>query len=104
MCVLLANVYHLSVLACDHNMLSWDNLLEGHVSPHLALLCAEFLCSVRSRLQIESWAHQMMKHLINITNHQWLYGNECVHLKLVEGNTTAEHLDIMAKCKGYDAH
>ena len=102
MCVLLADFYHFSVLACDLNMLSWDNLLEGHVSHHLALLCAEFPRSIRSRLQIESWARQLMKHLINITHHQWLYRNECVHLKLVEGNMAAEHLDIMAKCKGYD--
>ena len=86
---------HLVGWAKEHDILGWDNFLEGRIGRSLFEVQARFLRHIRSRRKIKSWATQFMQQVLRITHQQWIYRNTRIHIYQVEGKTAAEHREIM---------
>ncbi len=75
----------------DHDNLGWDSFIMGRISKSLLAIQQSHLTQVGSRQSISSWASQFTHKLLNIPHKQWLYRNARIHIRLVEGLTTAKH-------------
>ena len=69
----------------------------GLISNSLFAIQHSHLAQAGSRQSISSWASQFTHKLLNIPHKQWLYQNVRIHIRLVEGLTTAEHNTIQDK-------
>jgi hypothetical protein len=85
--------------ARDHDHLGWQNFLEGRITTSLLRLQERFLEEAGSRQSIRAWSTNLIHHLVGIVHKQWLYRNANIHLKVVEGRTTAEHREIMSEVR-----
>jgi hypothetical protein len=88
-----------SQVAHDIDALGWDNLLEGRIPHSLVDLQSSYLRRSKSFWKIKTWASHCTQHLLNITHRQWLYRNARIHLRKVEGLTTADHLEVFLLVK-----
>lgn len=86
-------------IARDVDALGWDCLLEGRVPASLIDLQSFYLRKHKSWWKIQTWASQLIQHLLNITHRQWLYRNARIHLRKLEGMTNSEHEDIFELVK-----
>ena len=81
----------------DHDILGWESFIMGRISTSFFTIQRTHLNHSGSRLSITSWASQFTHKLLNIPHKQWLYRNARIHIRLVEGLTTAEHNTIRDK-------
>jgi hypothetical protein len=81
--------------AREHDLLGWDNFLEGRMTKSLLRLQKDFLYRSGSTMSIRAWATTFIHLLIGIMHQQWVYRNASVHIKLVEGRTQEEHRQVM---------
>lgn len=81
--------------ATQHDILGWDNFLEGRIGHQVFELQRKHLQHIQSRRKIKSWAVQFIQQVLRITHQQWLYRNTKIHIRQVEGKTASEHLEIM---------
>ncbi len=81
----------------DHDNLGWDSFIMGRISKSLFAIQHSHLTQIGSRQSISSWASQFTHKILNIPHKQWLYRNARIHIRLVEGLTTAEHNTIRDK-------
>jgi hypothetical protein len=81
--------------AKDHDLLGWDNFLEGRMA--LSLLKAQRDLPRHNNCQLSkhNWVATLVQHLLGISHRQWVYQNTKVHLKLKEGRSLSEHEAIM---------
>jgi hypothetical protein len=86
---------HLHQWAEEHDILGWDNFLEGRVGHTIFRLQRKSLSDAQSRMHIKTWATLFIQHVLTITHQQWAFRNARVHIRLLEGKTAAEHRDIM---------
>ena len=86
---------HLIEWAQEHDILGWDNFLEGRIGDQLFRVQDRHLRCIQSRRHIKTWAISFIQQVLNITHEQWLYRNTRIHIRLVEGKTAAEHREIM---------
>jgi hypothetical protein len=86
---------HLHKWAQEHDILGWDNFLEGRVGSQLFQLQQDKLHRHPSRLHIKTWGTTFIQHVLSITHDQWTFRNARVHIKLLEHKTADEHDSIM---------
>ena len=86
---------HLHKWAQEHDILGWDNFLEGRVGSQLFQLQQDKLHRHPSRLHIKTWGSKFIQHVLSITHDQWIFRNARVHIKLLEHKTVDEHDSIM---------
>jgi hypothetical protein len=88
---------HLYEWAREHDILGWDNFMEGRIGTRLFLLQEKQLLKQQSRWTIKTWGTQFIQRVLSITHHQWLFRNARVHIRLVEGKTSEEHHTVMTE-------
>lgn len=86
---------HLLEWSKQHDILGWDNFLEGRVAKTLFSLQHNSLIKKKSRMHIKTWSVQFIQRVLDITHLQWIFRNTRVHIRLLEGKTTNEHHKIM---------
>ena len=86
---------HLLKWSQDHDILGWDNFLEGRISASLLSLQQASLTKENSPIHIKTWSTHFIQRVLDITHQQWLFRNTRVHIRLLEGKTTEEHNAIM---------
>lgn len=86
---------HLEEWAIEHDILGWDNFLEGRISKKLFHLQQRHLVKLGSRIHIHTWARKFTRLVLAITHRQWLFRNARIHIRLQEHKTPQEHQDIM---------
>lgn len=86
---------HLLKWSQEHNILGWDNFLEGRISASLLSLQQASLTKLNSPIHIKTWSTHFIQCVLDITHQQWLFRNTRVHIRLLEGETTEEHNAIM---------
>mmetsp|Transcript_1592 Transcript_1592/g.2557 ORF Transcript_1592/g.2557 Transcript_1592/m.2557 type:complete len:137 (-) Transcript_1592:123-533(-) len=79
-----------------HDILGWDNFVEGRISKRLVHLQAQYLSTIQTFVQPSSWASGLMRQLLLLTHQQWLYRNCTVHYK-AEGRSLHQHEQILRK-------
>ena len=79
-----------------HDILGWDNFVEGRISKRLVHLQAQYLSTIQTFVQPSSWASGLMRQLLLLTHQQWLYRNCTVHYK-AEGRSLQQHEQILRK-------
>ena len=91
---LVAGTQRFRLLAKFHDLLGWDNFMEGRLCT-LWLECRELdIARLGLRSTSESWATGLSRLLLELTHKQWIYRNSVVHYK-VEGLTIPQHDKIM---------
>jgi hypothetical protein len=86
---------HLTQWTRDHDILGWDNFLEGCICRMLFSLHHTTLTRNLPQLKITPWAVTFIQQVLGITHKKWLYRNMHIHVRLLEGKTTEEHHHIM---------
>jgi hypothetical protein len=81
--------------AIEHDILGWDNFLEGRIGNVLLSMQQARLNAIGSRTHISTWATGFIRRILDITHKQWLYRNARLHICLQEGKTIEEHDFIM---------
>ena len=81
--------------AHEHDILGWDNFVEGRIGTELIAIQRKQLHDHGSRQHISNWAGTFVSKVLAITHSQWVYRNTKVHLRLVEGKTLIEHDEVM---------
>ena len=84
-------------LARVHDLLGWDNFLEGRISK--GYLDAHRLTGRGdpSYYDVINWGKGLVERLVRITHKQWLFRNCHVHFKKLEGLSPAQHDDIFER-------
>ena len=77
-----------------HDTLGWDNFLEGRISERLVELQTSYLSTIETYIRPSSWASGLMRQLLLLTHHQWMYRNATVHYK-ADGKSLPEHEQIL---------
>ena len=88
---------HLHEWAKEHDILGWDNFLEGRIGSSILLLQKASLKKHKSRLHIKTWSTQYIHHILAITHQQWIFRNARVHICLLEGKKSEEHQAVMTE-------
>jgi len=78
-------------LAEATDLLQWDCFLEGRISPLWISLMKPVLIESGLRLPPEKWGRQFVELLLQITHKQWIFRNNGVHYRGLDGLTQAEH-------------
>jgi hypothetical protein len=86
---------HLQEWAMEHDVLGWDNFLEGRIGTKLFELQQASLQRNQTRLHIKTWGTQFIHQVLAITHNQWTFRNARIHIRLMENKTTEEHDSIM---------
>ena len=81
-------------LASDCDSLGWHCLVEGRISSSWLPAIALSLPTSHRRLSPERWSHQLIKHLLNISHSQWIFRNNHIHYRHVDGLTSAKHDEL----------
>jgi hypothetical protein len=74
-----------------HDLLGWDNFLEGRIRCTLFHLQESHFVKIGSQQKIPTWATLFIHHFLSIAHSQWLYRNTSIHIHLQECKTTVEH-------------
>ena len=62
-----------------HDTLGWDNFVEGRISRRLVDLQAQYLSTIQTYVNPNSWGSGLIRQLLILTHQQWLYRNCTVH-------------------------
>ena len=82
------------LLAKFHDLLGWDNFVEGRLCKLWLELREVDISTLGLRSTAESWATGLSRRLLELTHRQLIYRNSVVHFK-VEGLTLNKHGTIM---------
>eukprot|EP00984_Skeletonema_dohrnii_P027046 scaffold16475_cov75-Skeletonema_dohrnii-CCMP3373.AAC.1 len=79
-----------------HDNLGWDNFVEGRISRRLVDLQAQYLSTIQTYVNPNSWGSGLIRQLLILTHQQWLYRNCTVHYK-TDGRSLPQHKEILQK-------
>ena len=83
-------------LARMQDRLGWDCFVEGRISKAFLQIMKPCLREV-GRRSVDQWGKEFVKSLLLLTHKQWLYRNARKHIRLMDGMTEAEHLEVFAR-------
>ena len=80
-------------LAIVQDRLGWDCFVEGHIYKLFLQVMKPCLREV-GRRSVDQWGQDFVKSLLHLTHKQWLFRNARKHIRLMDGMTEAEHLEV----------
>ena len=87
-----------TLLAQFHDRLGWDSFLEGRICVLWVEARELDVQSKGLRTTSDYWARGLIRRLLLLTHHQWIFCNAGVHHE-VEGLTQSQHEELMEKCE-----
>ena len=78
------------ILVKYHDLLGWQNFVEGRILSYLVQLQREHLAARDTWRTAETWARGLIEQLLRLTHRQWLLRNALLHYKLPDGRTLAQ--------------
>jgi len=76
----------------DH--ICWANLLLGQLAVDWSDLQQHYLASISSHRTASSWATGMITHLLSISHSLWVFWNQVVHDRTMEGTARTAELQV----------
>ena len=83
----------LTRLAEQHDLIGWDNFVEGRISAAYLEVVAPCFPS-RGKYNPTRWCTELVSRLMQMTHKQWLFRNHHVHFKKLDGLTVKQHEEI----------
>ena len=80
-------------LAIVQDRLCWDCFVEGRIYKLFLQVMKPCLREV-GRRSVDQWGQDFVKSLLHLTHKQWLFRNARKHIRLMDGMTEAEHLEV----------
>ena len=80
-------------LAIVQDRLGWDCFVEGRICKLFLQVMKPCLREV-GRRSVDQWGRDFVKSLLHLTHKQWLFRNARKHIRLMDGMTEAEHLEV----------
>jgi len=86
---------HTQTAAQAQDHIGWVNLLLGQLAMEWSALQQHYLSSISSHCTTSSWATGMITHLLSISHSLWVFHNQVVHDRTMEGTARVAELQVM---------
>ena len=86
-------------LAYSQDCLGFSNFIEGRVTSQFRYLRQWDISRRSLRKHAGHWVKGLILQLLQIVHRQWTYRNGSIHIKLRDGMTEKQHLQLMRRCE-----